>query len=109
MRCPPSSFRATQGRGVYPNVIVDRRVPYHSLCSTRMSSASASNSSPTSKYRQRVRPLTLSVDIGGSRIKAQIVNGRGRPVGEHLSVATPPKLSPSKLLRAVASLVTPIA
>ena len=53
--------------------------------------------------RQR-RPFTLSVDIGGTGIKASVLDRRGRPVTERRRVRTPRPARPAAVLRAIGEL-----
>ncbi|MBI3539484.1 MAG: ROK family protein [Candidatus Eisenbacteria bacterium] len=57
------------------------------------------------KTRASARPRTLAVDIGGSHIKAAILDPRGRPASERARVATPDPSTPAAITRAVERLV----
>ncbi|MEW6320482.1 MAG: ROK family protein [Acidobacteriota bacterium] len=48
---------------------------------------------------------TLSIDIGGSGLKAAVLDERGRMLGEKVRVATPSPASPRRLLEALDGLV----
>ena len=43
-------------------------------------------------------PITLSIDVGATHVKAQALGPRGRPLDEPWKVNTPTRLSPTKLL-----------
>lgn len=51
-------------------------------------------------------PFTLTVDIGGSGIKALVVDAHGHPVSERARVETPRPAKPDQLLAAIARLLT---
>ncbi len=56
------------------------------------------SSSPTTA-RASAHPITLSIDIGGSGIKAMLLDPRGKPVCERLRVLTPKVPTPHAVLR----------
>ncbi len=49
-------------------------------------------------------PRTLCVDIGGTGIKAQLLDWRGRPVTERLRIPTPKKATPRQVIEIVCKL-----
>jgi polyphosphate glucokinase len=49
-------------------------------------------------------PVTLSIDIGGSSIKAMLLNVRGKPIGARERIATPAVPTPRAVLRALEDL-----
>jgi polyphosphate glucokinase len=49
-------------------------------------------------------PHTLAVDVGGTGVKASLIDAKGRMVVERLRVATPYPCLPNVLLRAIAEL-----
>ena len=53
-------------------------------------------------------PRTLSIDIGGSGVKALVLDARGTPLTDRAYVATPRPATPSALLRAIETLVAPL-
>jgi polyphosphate glucokinase len=53
---------------------------------------------------RRPRPFTLSVDIGGTGIKAAVLDRRGRPVTERMRIRTPRPARPAAVLRAIGEL-----
>ena len=53
-------------------------------------------------------PRTLAVDIGGTGLKASVLDRAGRMLGEHVRVATPYPCHPEILVGAIADLVTPL-
>lgn len=60
---------------------------------------------------RRTRPKdvrTLGIDIGGSGIKAAVLDGAGRMLTERVRVATPHPCSPDVLLNLLAELVAPL-
>lgn len=54
-------------------------------------------------------PTTLSIDIGGSGLKAALLDGRGRMVGDRLRVPTPSPAPPKVLLPALDDLVAQLS
>lgn len=56
-------------------------------------------------HKRRSRGLhTLAVDIGGSKIKATVLDASGEPVAEPVRVRTPRRLSPSGLVDVIQTL-----
>jgi len=53
-------------------------------------------------------PRTLAIDIGGTGLKASILNGTGRMLVERIRAATPDPCRPEILLRAIAHLTAPL-
>ena len=49
-------------------------------------------------------PRTLCVDIGGTGIKAQLLDRRGRPISERLRIPTPKKATPRQVVEIVCKL-----
>jgi polyphosphate glucokinase len=58
---------------------------------------------------RRADPHTLAIDVGGSGVKAAVLDGQGRIVGERVRVKTPARCPPAVLVRAVADLIAPLA
>jgi polyphosphate glucokinase len=55
------------------------------------------------------QPRTLAIDIGGSGIKAALLDNGGGIVGDRRRVPTPPKpVAPEALIRAIEEAVTPL-
>ena len=52
--------------------------------------------------------LTLAIDIGGTGLKASIVDDAGQLLTDRLRVATPVGASPTKVVEALVDLVTPL-
>jgi polyphosphate glucokinase len=49
-------------------------------------------------------PVTLSIDIGGSGIKAMLLNARGKPISARERIVTPAVPTPNGVLRALETL-----
>jgi polyphosphate glucokinase len=55
------------------------------------------------------KPRTLAIDIGGTGIKAALLDERGKIIGDRQRVPTPPKpVAPVDLVRAIDQAVTPL-
>ena len=54
------------------------------------------------------KPLTLAIDIGGTRLKATILDARGDPIAEPVRVLTPRPATPDAVYKALATLVAPL-
>jgi polyphosphate glucokinase len=54
-------------------------------------------------------PVTLSIDIGGSGIKAMLLNARGKPISARERIVTPAVATPSAVLRALEGLRAQLA
>lgn len=70
----------------------------------------AASSKPPSPRRRRPPargPRTLAIDIGGTGLKALVLDGRGAPLTERARVPTPRPATPGALLRAIEKLVAP--
>lgn len=50
-------------------------------------------------------PLTLAIDIGGTGLKAEVIDAQGRPVVERKRVPTPHPAPPAKVLEAIGTMV----
>jgi polyphosphate glucokinase len=53
-------------------------------------------------------PLTLAIDIGGTRLKATILDAGGNPIAEPVRVLTPRPATPDDIFAALATLVAPL-
>ena len=53
-------------------------------------------------------PFTLSVDIGGTGLKASVLDSRGRMTGPPGRVPTPPRCTPAVLMAALDELIAPL-
>jgi polyphosphate glucokinase len=53
-------------------------------------------------------PYTLAIDIGGTALKASVLDGDGRMIVERVRLPTPYPCSPKVLLRALAELTAPL-
>ncbi len=53
-------------------------------------------------------PITLAIDIGGTGLKASLLDARGKMITERLRVPTPPKCGPAKMVATLAKLVVPL-
>jgi polyphosphate glucokinase len=74
-----------------------------------MSSQAATTATPAPNAASRVSqvssaPVTLSIDIGGSGIKAMLLNARGKPISARERIVTPAVPTPSAVLRALETL-----
>lgn len=57
------------------------------------------------KGRGRSRPATLAIDVGGSHVKASVLDERGRMIHDRVRVETPKRLTPQRLVSLIAGLV----
>lgn len=63
-----------------------------------------------SRVARRPRaPRTLAIDVGGSGVKAAVLDARGIIVGDRVRVKTPGRCPPSVLVRAIVDLVVPLS
>ena len=53
-------------------------------------------------------PLTLSIDVGGTGLKASVLDANGAMVADRVKVATPYPLTPDKLVTTLERLVAPL-
>ncbi len=53
-------------------------------------------------------PRTLAIDIGGSGLKAIVLDAEGRPLGNRLRVPTPVGAPPDEIVAALVALVAPL-
>src|SRR5690349_14940289 len=60
------------------------------------------------RSRRATGPTTLAVDVGGSHVKASVLDQRGRMLHERVRVETPKDVTPQKLVSLVAALVKPL-
>ena len=68
----------------------------------------ASPSSSTSQPAAHSGTRTLTIDIGGTGLKAAILDAEGEMITERLRVATPPACSPALMVSTLAELVAPL-
>ena len=54
------------------------------------------------------RPFTLGIDLGGTHIKARVIDATGRPAGEHHEIDTPRPAVPDNVVRAIVALAEPL-
>jgi polyphosphate glucokinase len=54
-------------------------------------------------------PITLAIDIGGSGLKAMLIDSNGKPVSERQRIATPDIPTPELVLKALDELVKPLS
>lgn len=59
----------------------------------------------TARQWSTTKPKTLAIDIGGTGIKAIVLNEQGEPVTERVRVETPQPATPSAILKAIRALV----
>lgn len=53
-------------------------------------------------------PVTMCIDIGGSGLKAMLVNASGKPVSERQRIVTPAIPTPKAVMKALAELCKPL-
>lgn len=61
-----------------------------------------------SAVRRRAGPRTLAIDVGGTGLKAAILDVDGRLLGDRVRVPTPARCAPAVLVRAVSDLAAPL-
>jgi polyphosphate glucokinase len=57
------------------------------------------------KSRSRSGPATLAVDIGGSHVKASVLDARGRMIHDRVRIETPKRVTPQELVTLISQLV----
>jgi polyphosphate glucokinase len=57
---------------------------------------------------RRTGPRTLAIDVGGTGLKAAVLDARGRLISDRVRVPTPARCSPAVLVRAVSVLIAPL-
>lgn len=60
------------------------------------------------RARARAGPRTLAIDVGGTGLKAAILDAEGRLISDRVRVPTPARCPPTVLIRAVAELIAPL-
>jgi polyphosphate glucokinase len=58
--------------------------------------------------RGKLGPTTLAIDVGGSHVKASVLDHRGHMLHERVRVETPKRLTPQKLVALIAGLLPPL-
>jgi len=61
-----------------------------------------------SRAPRRAGPRTLAVDVGGSGLKAAILDAEGQLIGDRVRVPTPARRPPSVLVRTLVALIAPL-
>lgn len=69
---------------------------------------SATRASGRRAMRPGARPRTLAIDVGGTGLKASVLDARGRMITDRLRVATPNPCPPTVLVGALVDLVAPL-
>jgi polyphosphate glucokinase len=69
------------------------------LMKSKASSAGAARSSRASTHS--ASPVTLAIDIGGTGLKAMLLDPKGKPISERLRVPTPVPATPQAILDAL--------
>lgn len=67
-----------------------------------------SPSSRGARTRRRTGPRTLAIDVGGTGLKAAVLDASGRLMSDRFRVPTPARCSPAVLVRALGDLVAPL-
>jgi polyphosphate glucokinase len=67
-----------------------------------------SPSSRGARIRRRTGPRTLAIDVGGTGLKAAVLDASGRLMGDRVRVPTPARCSPPVLVRALGDLAAPL-
>lgn len=57
------------------------------------------------RKKTRSKPSTLAVDVGGSHVKAAVLDPRGRMIQDRVRVDTPKKVTPPQLVALIAELI----
>jgi polyphosphate glucokinase len=60
------------------------------------------------KARAKAGPITLAIDIGGSGVKALLLDAKGKAITERIRVETPRPATPAAVTRAIVTLVRSI-
>lgn len=63
---------------------------------------------PRAPRRRSTRPRTLAIDVGGSKIKAAVLDPRGRMLSERVRVETPAPAKPRQILDTIEELIEPL-
>src|ERR1700727_1850832 len=74
---------------------------------TNSANTSSSTAMPTPKADPR-HPFTLAIDIGGTGLKASVLDADGAMVADRVKIPTTYPLSPEKLMADLAKLVAPL-
>lgn len=75
---------------------------------TPKSKPSRSSTGTTKKAAPKAEALTLAIDIGGTGLKAALLNDNGDMVTERVRVDTPPKCPPALMIETLVKLVEPL-
>ena len=89
----PRPLRSASGRGPLP-----RKAPSRAVAPKTAPVVSQSATGP-------VRPTTLAVDVGGTGLKASVLDAAGKLVADRVRVVTPHPCPPQVLIDALAGLV----
>lgn len=99
-----AEMRRVQNRGTR-----NTRMAYHKTSRSRNRSGTdrqgrQSNKSSAHRAALHASIKTLVVDIGGTGIKAMVVNEIGEPAGERVRLPTPKRKTPSSVLKTISRL-----
>ncbi|HEY2565580.1 MAG TPA: ROK family protein, partial [Acidimicrobiales bacterium] len=74
---------------------------------TNSANTSSSTATPSPKAHPR-HPFTLAIDIGGTGLKASVLDADGAMVADRVKIPTTYPLSPEKLMADLSKLVAPL-
>ena len=94
--------------GLFPDAIGLKTGVGKLQCHTTTTAMRPSITSPSvnRSRKKSLSPLTLAVDVGGSGIKAIVLDASGKPLTERTRVPTPPHATPKKVLAIIEQLAT---
>ncbi|HEY2378045.1 MAG TPA: ROK family protein [Gemmatimonadaceae bacterium] len=72
---------------------------------TKKTATRKSSRAMRAKSRSRSGPATLAVDIGGSHVKASVLDARGRMIHDRVRIETPKRVTPQELVTLISQLV----
>jgi polyphosphate glucokinase len=73
-----------------------------------MRGTSTANGKKANSARRRSGPITLAIDVGGTGLKALLLDDKGNARTERVRVATPRPASPTAVVAAILDLVRPL-
>src|SRR5580658_10079204 len=83
---------------------------FHKFCKIPRSSFESTGGSlpETKKAATSSKPFTLSIDIGGTGLKASVLDSKGKMVVDRVKIDTPYPCPPKVMVESLAALVKPL-
>src|SRR6185437_6954940 len=97
----PPAYRFTDSLTCWPAGLLLLRPPKVKSLLMKSKPSSARSALSSRSATHSASPVTLAIDIGGTGLKAMLLDPKGTPIGERLRVPTPVPGKPATVLDAL--------